>query len=110
MKRYNFASSTSPCVIPLLLRGPWKFLHLWLVLTLGLLCTGLLQFRRHSGQSPTKWLSLETSGASASLASGNSAAYWKLSGQNAQGPYRVVRGKWSYCMAAVGKAVKRSQE
>lgn len=62
MKRYNFASSTSPCVIPLLLRGPWKFLHLWLVLTLGLLCTGLLQFRRHSGQSPTKWLSLETSG------------------------------------------------
>lgn len=35
------------------------FLNLWAVLTLGLLGTGLLQFRSHSDHSPTKWPSSE---------------------------------------------------
>lgn len=74
MKRCNLASSTRLCAIPLLLAGPWQFLNVWVVLTLGLLHTGLLQFRGDSGHTPTKWLHLEAGGALSSPASGNSAA------------------------------------
>lgn len=43
------------------------FLSVWAVLTLGLLGTGLLQFRSCSDHSPTKWPSSER-GASVSQA------------------------------------------
>ena len=51
----GITSSTSLCVITPPAQRPWKFLHVWLLLTLGLLCTGLMQARRHSGHSPVKW-------------------------------------------------------
>lgn len=63
-----------------LLMGPLKFPSVWIVLSLGSLCTDLLQFRPHYDHSPTKCLSLEMGRALVLQASGNSGA-GKLRGQ-----------------------------